>query len=123
MYEAVCPILADAFVGTYREQEIRHILYTFNPRGKSSRIKVENVSDDCLLFGIGQLIRWVASFSDRDVSLHSVAERGLGDVVHLRSASDGYFFGRTDCLNSKDDSSFLGLDRYGFVVVVWTIEV
>ena len=64
----------------------------------------------------------VASIGKRSSALYSVTEGALRDTIRLRSASDGYFSARTDSLDGKDDSGFLGLHRHGVVVELWRVE-
>ena len=65
----------------------------------------------------------VASIGEGSHALHSVDEGGSRDVVRLRSASDRHILSRTDCFDSKVDSTFLGLCRHGVVVGELRVKV
>ena len=60
----------------------------------------------------------VAIFGLRGTSLYSITESGLRDVVRLCNTSDWHFLARTDSLNDKKNSGFLGL-RVHCIVVLW----
>ena len=56
LYESSSPVLAYWLSTTYSQQFIRHICHLTQPGRESSRIKVENISDDRLFFGRGELL-------------------------------------------------------------------
>jgi hypothetical protein len=58
------------------------------------------------------LIAAVSLETPLDMSLHSVAKGGRGNVIHLCSVLDGHFLVLVDSLNSKEDLALLGLRRH-----------
>ena len=56
-------------------------------------------------------------------AVHSIIERGFRDIVHLYSLLVRQIFGHTNSFNSKDDSPFLGIYRYGVVVELLHVVV
>ncbi len=123
LYKAICSILIDVFCNICYKQEICYIFHALDPGRKSSRIEVKDISYNRLLFNRRQIVSAITAFAFCDMSFHSVVEEGLWDIVCLYNASDRHFLCRTDCLNGKDDSGFLSLDRHGVCCGVVKVQI
>ena len=76
------------------------------------------MSYERLFFGQDQIMLDVTIFGLRGTALYSITKGGLRDVVRLYSTSNRHFLARTDSLDDKENSGFLGL-RVHCVVVLW----
>ena len=117
LYEVVWPLLVDRLCMTCLVKKIGHILYVINPGRESLRIQVENISYERFFFSPSQIILSVAGFGLRSITLYSITEGGLRDVVRLYSASDRHFLICMNSLNGKEDSGFLRLGVHYVVVL------
>jgi hypothetical protein len=66
-------VLANWLTTAYSQQFISYICYLAQPGRESSRIEVEDISDDRLLFGRSELLSAVVSFKDMRDSVVSAS--------------------------------------------------
>jgi hypothetical protein len=97
-------VLANWLTTAYSQQFISHICYLTQPGRESSRIEVEDISDDRLLFGCSKLLSAVASFKDMRDSVVLASQCRMRYVKRLSSALEAsklsYSIGRTGKLDS-----------------------
>ena len=79
-------MFANQLTTLYAQQFIGHICHLVQPGRKSSRIKVKNILDDCLLFCRSELLVVRSSFCAKGQSLGAIRERAAFNVKGLRSS-------------------------------------
>jgi hypothetical protein len=87
-YKYLSLVLAYRLTTTHTQHFICYICHLAQPGRKSSRIKVENVLGNCLLFSCSKLLLAVASFKDVCDSVVSASQCRMWYVEHLSSASE-----------------------------------
>jgi hypothetical protein len=90
----------------YTQHFIGYILYLAQPGRESSRIKVENVSGNRLLFSRSKLLSAVMSFKDVRDSVVSASQCRMGYVEPISSASEASKLTCSIGRKGKLDSAF-----------------